>query len=230
MSRYPLAKHYEQLVPRERLQLLLSAEGRRDHAEVDRLKESCPRHLYRLRDVAFTDRLAAMSQLNLAILGDIHALLAEYRMVQRLCGSMKPFMKLAAMETERAVMTEAVECATPPAVPTMVQPAALEPEEPRSDYSDASDLDSFWRQMLPETTTAIERLRQHLSAGIASHLNGILSGYERFCRSLLDMSAVEVLRTFDPTISTELELVKEEQHDSDQAAHIEQLLRNFWLG
>jgi hypothetical protein len=230
MVRYPLAKHYEQLNPRQRLQLVLAAEGRQDHAEVDRLVEACPRHTYSMCDAVFGDAHRAVFQVNLATLGDIYRLLAEYRTVQRMCSAMLPFMKLAAMETEQALFRDTADEPAPMSTPTIDSPIISVPTElSRPADSDVNDMiDRSCSERLPRTTLAVEKLRHHIGEGILSRLHGILAGYDRFCRRVLDMSATEVLRALDPDLLIELPVCEDAPVDEEQADRTESLLIQIW--
>ncbi len=46
---------YERFTPRERIALFYEAMGRRDHAEADRLIDTCPRKTYTMQDTAYCE-------------------------------------------------------------------------------------------------------------------------------------------------------------------------------
>lgn len=48
-----LNRHYDKFTPHERLRLVLEAQGRGDAAEAHRLRDTCPRRVYRTADYAF---------------------------------------------------------------------------------------------------------------------------------------------------------------------------------
>lgn len=55
-----IERQYATLTPDERFRLVAMAEARGDAADVRRLVDACPRKLYSMPDVAYSDRVAAM--------------------------------------------------------------------------------------------------------------------------------------------------------------------------
>lgn len=51
---------YERFMPRERIALFWEAMGRRDHAEADRLIDTCPRKTYTMQDTAYCEGVRAI--------------------------------------------------------------------------------------------------------------------------------------------------------------------------
>lgn len=53
-------KDYQHITPQERVNLTIAALAREDFTEADRLTDSCPMHLYRMRDKEFCSRMLAL--------------------------------------------------------------------------------------------------------------------------------------------------------------------------
>jgi hypothetical protein len=77
MSTGPVTKLYEQFEPAERLALLREAMARQDHAEANRLGQSCPRRDYTQVDAAFGDRMDHAFDTMAVVCIDLRALWAK---------------------------------------------------------------------------------------------------------------------------------------------------------
>jgi hypothetical protein len=58
---------YEQLTPSERVRAAVSATARDDMEELQRLKETCPKYLYKMTDPKYTDAMRHLFSMALAI-------------------------------------------------------------------------------------------------------------------------------------------------------------------
>jgi hypothetical protein len=205
MRAKPLAKSYDKLNPRERLQLVLAAHARQDAADVDRLLEACAMKTYRMRDASFGDAYEAVFRMNLAVLGDIGAKLAEFRMMERLLYAAPAFCVRAGFEIEQEAMFGDLETNEPAPEDELPPPPEDLPMPNPHKLSKGRELvDSYSEHRLPKTLRLIGRLREHISASIVAEVKGLLSGYDRFTRPVLGMGAIEALQATDPQIAEEL--------------------------
>jgi hypothetical protein len=76
-----IVHRYDRLEPDERFRAALEAEARGDGREVERLVQTCPRLIYTLDDVAFTDRVDAARGMAMAVAIDLGPRLANLRML-----------------------------------------------------------------------------------------------------------------------------------------------------
>src|SRR5689334_386760 len=76
------SKLYATFAPPERLTLLLEAMARRDDAEVERLRETCPRRTYTQVDAAFEERLRLAFEVLAVVCIDLRAMWAKLYMLE----------------------------------------------------------------------------------------------------------------------------------------------------
>ena len=79
-----LAKNYELLTPRERPRTLLEAQAREDFEEVNRLRATCPKKVYRTLDHAFDGADDAVITLTFVFCIDLAHHLGMVEMTRRL--------------------------------------------------------------------------------------------------------------------------------------------------
>lgn len=58
---------YENLTAEQRVRAAVSAVARGDESEAKKLRETCPKHTYRMNESAFTDRMESLMLLSLAV-------------------------------------------------------------------------------------------------------------------------------------------------------------------
>lgn len=74
---------YENLTPEQRMRAVVSAIAREDEAEVRRLRDTCPKYMYHMTDVAFTGRMEALYSLSLTVECAMRGLVIDYLVALR---------------------------------------------------------------------------------------------------------------------------------------------------
>jgi hypothetical protein len=104
MARTKLARGYHNLTPKERFQLSLEAMARGDHAEQERLLETCPRVSYIETDAAYTSRMEAIALFVGEFMIDLRPVLAQLQLadglLERFLDGAVPLMERSPAERE----------------------------------------------------------------------------------------------------------------------------------
>jgi hypothetical protein len=212
MQRTGLARQYDQLTPRERLQLMLEAQAREDMAEVRRLWETCPYKEYRMRDAAFADPVQAVLKIVLAMSIDLAYYLGQMRMQRSYAYWLPPMLVMASQEAADDLMVETE--ATPLAAAVEPSQASEDADSPIVDHSPSPE--DLCRGVLPKTWERIGRAHEDISQRLAGRVNGILSGLDRLTRRVLGMDAKTVLKAWQPQIVLDIEELQVEAVEPDE--------------
>jgi len=79
-----LERQYSKLTPPERFTLAVSAMSRDDDVELSRLRDTCPRRVYRLSDTHYTDRMEQSFHVAAAVMLDLRRVLGRLSMLAEL--------------------------------------------------------------------------------------------------------------------------------------------------
>lgn len=235
-----LARQYDQLTARERLQMLLEAQARGDQAEVRRLWDSCPKKAYRQMDVAFEGPYEAAKKIALLFSIDIAYQFGNIQAFGTARRAMPSLLLLAVSEAEHKHDDEEDE----PEEPVDVYPHEQEDREGDEDDDAADDRDERERRRqeteeccagyLPDTWGRADELLGRLAQTRRVRACNMLLGMDRFTRRVLGLEAMTMLRAWQPPIAkwvVELDVDTAEpeeawvkQHDEDAQAVWNKLL------
>ncbi len=82
MKKDSLGKLYDRFTPDERFRLAIEALVRGDEEEVQRLRDTCPREIYRMTELAYRDRIMRSMEMTMGVCLDLVPLLAQLKMVE----------------------------------------------------------------------------------------------------------------------------------------------------
>jgi len=182
-----LARQYDQLTPRERLQLLLQAVGRADVVEVRRLAETCPTKTYRQHDAAFRGPYEAVLKVVLTFGVELAYPLGHLHMLLACRGMMPPLLVYAAAEA-------------------MEREGKAGPGEAITSAMEATkSIDQTYAACLPDTRDMLDEAHAELVHRYGGCVNGMLRGLDRFAQRVLGMDARQLLRAWLPVVLTWIE-------------------------
>jgi hypothetical protein len=235
MRRQSMAPHYNQLNPRERLQLVLAASAREDGDEIKRLMEACARKTYSMSDRTFVDAYDGIFRLNMAVLADLRVLLAEFRMSQTLLNVTTVFCLRAGLEIEEEMLFGHVAAngeARAKGAEVKIPGRSRDVTAPTADQLGDGQrfVDCFCRKRIPETVRAITQAQDDTARSIAAEVKGLLAGYDRFTQHVLGIDAVAALESIRPRLAAELAPVLAVAADADDATadQVEQAATAAW--
>ncbi len=82
MKKDSLGKHYDRFTPDERFRLAIEALVREDEAEVNRLRDTCPREIYRMTELAYRERITRSMEMTMGVCLDLVPLLEQLKMIE----------------------------------------------------------------------------------------------------------------------------------------------------
>lgn len=219
-----LARNYEQLTPRERLRLVLEAQGRQDIAEVGRLRDSCPMKHYRASEWAFRGPDDAVQSITLALSIDLARPLGHIQALSLMRDISAPLLMVAGIEAQQGDYKE---------LDTLLKERS-KAKRPCLDKASREqavrDFDAQCSECLPRSLRFIHHI---IDERVANHLvtiRGIVEGYGRFTRHMLGMEALEVFRAWCPPIADQIASISLEKVELDEAlaAHVNALALDYW--
>ena len=82
MTKDSLGKLYDRFTPDERFRLAIEALVRGDEEEVQRLRDTCPREIYRMTELAYRDRVTRSMEMTMGVCLDLVPHLAQLWMIR----------------------------------------------------------------------------------------------------------------------------------------------------
>jgi hypothetical protein len=79
-----LGKLYDRFSAHERFRLVIEAIARGDEREVQRLRDTCPREMYRMTELPFRDRITGSMEMTMGVCLDLVPHLAQLKLIEAL--------------------------------------------------------------------------------------------------------------------------------------------------
>jgi hypothetical protein len=229
VQRKGLARQYDQLGSKERLQLLLEAQARGDMAEVRKLRATCPRKTYRQLDWDFDGPEEAVRQIVLMLgqdlayqFGCLHALRATSKMMP--CAILRAGVEAICQDREE----RGEEGPRPQSAhkdETYEFAAVDDADDEQWTAKRSADIDSAYAEYFPDTKRMIDALSRRVTGIVHGRILGTVLGLDRFGRRVLGLDATTLLRAWQPSTARWIEdidaggvVVDETRADETEAA------------
>jgi hypothetical protein len=243
-----LTKNYELLTPRERLRMLIEAQAREDFDEVNRLRNSCPRKVYRTLDHAFDAADDAVMTLTLVFCIDLAHHLGMVEMVRRLGRATEVLLILAGSEAGEDVANTVMSLVGSSDRRTSGETKGSKAQGEHAvrgngkklseaaaalfDWmaGDADAVARFGAECLPQSHAAFKGLLSRLIADQVADVRAILEGFSRFTRRTLGLESVDVIRAWMPCIARRIEKLPQvaSEFDAQLVAETEMIAWKYW--
>ena len=230
MQRTRVAKQYEQLTHRERLQMLLQAQARDDAAEERRLWDTCPTKEYRGPDTAFVHPYEMVSRMAMAFGHDLAFELGQLNMLKKWEQVLSPLLLLAGAEAANQYQPDETHT-TRYATDFDERMAAVVPEGSRQDDAERSaTIERMSAQCFPDTLKVARKVRDISARRHGGQIMGILLGLDRFSQRVIGVDARTLLRAAAPPLLRCLDEIEIDavEPDEQRAKEIEEIAWEVW--